>query len=594
MKNNIGLSANGDDEGRVFDVVVCGGGLAGLTLARQLKQKLPQISVVLIERLSRPLPEAAFKVGESTVETGAYYLTEILNLTDYFEKHHLHKLGLRYFFKNSTGRFQDRPEFGLSGFPEVNTYQIDRGMLENDLRSFNEEAGVVMLEGCSIQDVVLADGNGSHAVIYKKGNSGPPRTVRARWVIDATGRRRLLQKKLNLSKPAGRVCSASWFRYEGRIDVNDLVARTEENWHKRVPNGNRYYSTTHLMGDGYWVWLIPLGSNSTSVGIVALEDLHPFAGFNTFERSLQWLRQHEPELADYLDGVEPLDFRVMRRYSYSSRKVFSIDRWACVGEAGFFSDPFYSPGTDFIGFGNSIITQLVELDLEGKLAPEMVENYNQFILFLNNLLTVNFQVGYHFYGNAAVMTAKLLWDICAAWSFVTPQMFNSLFLDKEKSAPVRRVNANFIFLTQRMQQLFVEWAAKSTGRLTYDFIDYLKIPFIHDLRLRNLHSGKSVEELVQDARANMATLEELAQVLFLLAVEDVMPEFLDQFTPPVWLNAWSVSLNPERWQEERLFAPDSESRDLSPIREQIRSLFHLAEAARSPMLYPRAHSLSGA
>jgi len=588
------MSANGDAEGREFDVAICGGGLAGLTLARQLKQQLPHISIVLIERLSRPLPEAAFKVGESTVETGAFYLSEVLNLTDYFEKHHLHKMGLRYFFTNTTGRFQDRPEFGLSSFPAVNTYQIDRGMLENDLRRFNEQAGVVMLEGCSIQDVALANGNGGHAVTYKKDSGGPPSIVRARWVIDATGRRRLLQKKLNLSKPAGRDCSASWFRYEGRIDVNDLVPRTEENWHQRVPNNNRYYSTTHLMGEGYWVWLIPLGSDSTSVGIVALEDIHPFDGFNTYERSIQWLRQHEPELADYLDGRKPLDFRVMRRYSYSSRQVFSIDRWACVGEAGFFSDPFYSPGTDFIGFGNSIITQLIELDLVGKLTSDRIEEYNQFILFLNNLLTVNFQVGYHFYGNAAVMTAKLLWDVCAAWSFVTPQMFNSLFLDKEKSAPVRRVNANFIFLTQRMQQLFVDWAAKSTGRLTYDFIDYLKIPLLHDLRLRNLSSGKSVEELVQDAMANMKTLEELAQILFLLAVEDVMPECMDQFTPPVWLNAWSVCLDPERWQVERLFEPDSEPRDLSRIREQVRSLFHLAEVSTAPVFNPDPNRLVGA
>jgi len=284
----------------------------------------------------------------------------------------------------------------------------------------------------------------------------------------------------------------------------------------------------------------------------------------------------------------------MRRYSYSSRRVFSVDRWACVGEAGFFSDPYYSPGTDFIGFGNSIVTQLVELDLDGKLTPETIEEYNQFILFLNNLITVNFQVGYHFYGNAAVMSAKLLWDVCAAWSFVTPQMFNSLFLDKERSAPVRRVNANFIFLTQRMQQLFVEWAAKSTGRITYDFIDYLKIPFLYDLRLRNLSSGKSVEELVKDAMANMKTLEELAQVLFLLAVEDVMPECIDQFAPPVWLNAWSISLDPDRWQAERLFEPGSEPRDLSGIREQIRSLFHLAELSKAPIISNDPNSLLGA
>ena len=57
-----------------FDVVICGGGLAGLTLARQLRLELPQLSVAVIDRLASPLPEAAFKVGESSIELGTYYL----------------------------------------------------------------------------------------------------------------------------------------------------------------------------------------------------------------------------------------------------------------------------------------------------------------------------------------------------------------------------------------------------------------------------------------------------------------------------------------------------------------------------------------
>ncbi|MCA9611955.1 MAG: FAD-dependent oxidoreductase, partial [Myxococcales bacterium] len=49
-----------------YDVIVCGGGLAGLTLAYQLRQELPDASVAVVERQKRPLPEAAHKVGESS------------------------------------------------------------------------------------------------------------------------------------------------------------------------------------------------------------------------------------------------------------------------------------------------------------------------------------------------------------------------------------------------------------------------------------------------------------------------------------------------------------------------------------------------
>ena len=114
-----------------FDVVICGGGLAGLTLARQLRLELPELSVAVIDRLKRPLPEAAFKVGESSIELGTYYLGQVLQLDPYFRKYHLPKLGLRFFMGKSKGPLEDRPETGTSIFPLVPSYQIDRGLLEN-------------------------------------------------------------------------------------------------------------------------------------------------------------------------------------------------------------------------------------------------------------------------------------------------------------------------------------------------------------------------------------------------------------------------------------------------------------------------------
>ena len=175
------------------------------------------------------------------------------------------------------------------------------------------------------------------------------------------------------------------------------------------------------------------------------------------------------------------------------------------------------------------------------------------------------------------MTAKVLWDTTAAWCFVGPQVFHSIYLDLEKANGIRKLTAGFFFLARRMQQLFVEWAAASPGRLTFDFIDYLKLDFLHRLRRRNLQTGKSMQELVVDQQTNMELVEELAQVLFLLAVEDVMPECLEQFSTPPWVHAWRVSLHPETWQTDGLFRPRSQPRDLSQMRQQIRSLFHVKE-----------------
>ena len=99
------------------------------------------------------------------------------------------------------------------------------------------------------------------------------------------------------------------------------------------------------MGRGYWVWLIPLGSGSTSVGIVADEPLHPFNQINRFDRAIDWLRNYEPQCAEVVerhrDKVQ--DFLALKHYAYGCKRVFSPDRWMLLGEAGVFTDPFYSP-----------------------------------------------------------------------------------------------------------------------------------------------------------------------------------------------------------------------------------------------------------
>jgi hypothetical protein len=57
--------------GNRHDVAVLGGGLAALTLAPQLKRRRPETSIAVAMARKGLAPEAAFKVGESTVEISA-------------------------------------------------------------------------------------------------------------------------------------------------------------------------------------------------------------------------------------------------------------------------------------------------------------------------------------------------------------------------------------------------------------------------------------------------------------------------------------------------------------------------------------------
>ena len=557
---------------QTYDVVICGAGLAGLTLARQIKLSQPERSVAVIDRLMRPLPKATHKVGESTVELGAHYLGEKLQLTDYFERKQFPKCGLRYFFGDVAGAFHQRPEFGLSRFPAVTSYQIDRGVLENDLREMSESIGVTLIEGMSIKEISLTEDDSFHTVTLHHQARTDLKCISARWVVDAMGRRRYLQKKLNLVKGARGQYSAAWFRLDGRVDVSLLVPSAYQEWHARVADDNRYYSTNHLMGNGYWVWLIPLSSNHTSIGIVTDETVHPFNAYHTHEKAMAWLQTHEPLLAAYLHEQPALDFKCMRHYSHSSKQIFSAQRWSCVGEAGLFADPYYSPGTDMIGFANSITTEMIRQDFQSGLTAETVIHYNQFLIGLNDSLTHSIQSGYSSFGNATVTAARLLWDFTAAWGLNCPQMFHDTYLDPKKHLQLTKISAGFYALRKRMLRLFSDWAEHPGGNLSYAFFDYLSLDFLAELRLRNLQTGKTAAELSQDQQENMARMEELAQVLFLLAVEDVMPERLAEFSEPIWLNAWRIDLNPDMWAKG-LFQPITPPRDLSTMRDAIRSKF---------------------
>ena len=82
-------------------------------------------------------------------------------------------------------------------------------------------------------------------------------------------------------------------------------------------------------------------------------------------------------------------------------------------------------------------------------------------------------------------------------------------------------------------------------------------------------------ELVEDARVNMELFEELAQVLFLVAIADVLPEEAHRFAKPTWLNAWSVSLDPSRWERDGLFRPQSPARELCSLEEAVFAQFGL-------------------
>ena len=532
-----------------YDVVICGSGLAGLTLARQLRMNHPNLKIALFDKTKRPFPDSCLKVGESSVEVGTHYFADRLKLQDYFAKKHVPKLGLRFFFGDTQGPFEDRPEFGAREFPEVPSYQIDRGIFENDMREMIVEQGAHLYEGFAVKDIHLSEDDSPHQVIVKSDDMESDVAIKCRWVVDGTGRRRMLQKKLGLSTPNGHNASAAWFRMEGRIDVDDLVSPNQEKWHERMPTRTRFYSTNHLMGPGYWVWLIPLGSGNTSIGIVASEEMHPIKKMSNYELAYQWIQKHEPKLAAYLGDKEPLDFLCYKNYSYASHQVLSHERWSCIGEAGVFADPFYSPGSDFICMGNLMTEALITSDLNGTLTRDYAEDLNALFLAVNEGFVDLYRNSYDIWGCCHVMSAKILWDWSIYWAFFAQLCFQDILCRPNLVKQLFDMGKGYLPLNGKAQQLFRDWGRLGGNRDSYEFLNPFEVPYVLYTHVE-LANKRTADETIDYIEENVPMFEQWLDNLVEQAARELTPEQLESCRGQNWFShlpteKMSTMLSPE-------------------------------------------------
>ncbi len=515
------------------DIVILGGGLAGLTLALQLRQTCPEARIVVLERQQHPVPESAHKVGESTVEIGAHYLSSTLGLQDHLDQAHLRKYGLRLFFNaGDKADLAEAGELGASHLLSLPSYQIDRGILENHLAERVRAEGIELLGGARVCDLSLSEDGGPHRISFRQGEHS--RSLSARWVVDAMSRGSLIRRQLGLTEDNGHSGSSVWFRIAERIDISDWSA--DQTWQQRCSQLPRWLSTNHLMGPGYWVWLIPLATGSTSIGIVFDNSLHDFEQFKTWEGTLDWLGRHQPRCRQAIEGsrAKLQDFLYLRNFSHGSRQVFSGQRWALTGEAGVFLDPFYSPGSDFIAISNTYICDLVRRDLAGEPIGRRARHYERnYLSFYQSSLQL-YRQQYPLFGHARAMAAKTIWDYAYYWSVLALFVFADKLTDLPFFARHGQLLDELRQLHVQLQTLFRRWAEAEPGLdSTGLFVNQSELPLLvrlnHALTLVGDDSSEALDQRLID---NGSMLKALAAELAELAPPAVAAELGLAVAPP--------------------------------------------------------------
>lgn len=366
---------DGTERERFYDVVVAGGAVAGAATAILLRWRVPNARVLVVEK------SEAFdwKVGESTVEVSAYFLSRVLKQYDYLSREQLPKQAFRFWFHNaSVRRIREASETGPTQLVRVPSFQLDRAKLDERLISVAAEEGAEVWRPARITGFELRGEDGNSVTIEK--SDGSRETVRCKWLVDATGRHAMLARRRGGVTPIeSHPTAAIWVRYRGVKDLDGVeIAGTDpSDPYARSVLASRRLATNHFTGWGYWIWFIPLQGGETSVGLVWDKRLVTPEGSTHLEKLMRFL-DGNPLTRELVEHAEPIaeDCR-----SYGHLPYF-VDRyigpgWTCVGDAGGFLDPFYSPGLDQMAFSVHSRVELIRRSLSGEPAEEMAKAYDE-------------------------------------------------------------------------------------------------------------------------------------------------------------------------------------------------------------------------
>jgi flavin-dependent dehydrogenase len=301
----------------LYDVAIIGGGPAGSTAATLLAKAGRRVIVFEREKFPR------FHVGESLLPFSMQTFDR-LGVREKLDAAFMPKYGgeiaaacgtkrVKFYFKDGFRSQRDR------------AYQVTRSDFDKVLLDHSRESGAEVHEETEVTKLEFGD---DRVKIDSESADGIKSSIKARYLLDCSGRQTMLGGLFNLKKTYDHLRKFSIFAHYEGVD--------------RLP-GKDATLIRMVRGLDRWFWLIPLTETRTSVGVVMdsavfrKEKLSPEAALEEFVAEQPLMVEKMKNATRVTQVYSASDF------SYRNRRLAG-ERWLLAGDAAGFIDPVFSSG----------------------------------------------------------------------------------------------------------------------------------------------------------------------------------------------------------------------------------------------------------